>query len=55
MTKNTKEALKWMVSILRKYKIPFQISGGLAAKIYGSDRKLADIDILEKRFRENYS
>lgn len=34
-----------MVSILRKQKIPFRISGGLAAKVYGSKRRLADIDI----------
>jgi len=45
MVKNSKEAFIWIVSILRKEKIPFQISGGLAAKIYGSKRKLEDIDI----------
>ncbi|HKZ33643.1 MAG TPA: hypothetical protein VJ142_00170 [Candidatus Nanoarchaeia archaeon] len=43
--KNTKEALEWILNILRKNKIPFRISGGFAAKIYGSKRKLADIDI----------
>lgn len=45
MEKNTKEAFKWIVGLLQKHKIPFQISGGFAAKLYGSERELSDIDI----------
>ncbi len=43
--KNTKEAFYWIVDILRMKNIPFHIAGGLAAKVYGAKRKLADIDI----------
>lgn len=42
---NAKEAFHWIVGILRKLDIPFQISGGLAANIYGAKRLLEDIDI----------
>ncbi len=42
---NTKNAFKWIVGILQKNKIPFQFSEEFAAKIYGSNRPLYDIDI----------
>jgi len=45
MTRKTKEAFKWIVRILKKHKVPFQIAGGFAARVYGSERKLNDIDI----------
>lgn len=40
-----KEALIGITNILKKHNIPFQIAGGLAAQVYGSTRKLMDIDI----------
>lgn len=43
--RNTVQALKWITEIFNRHKIPFRIAGGLAARIYGSNRKLADIDI----------
>ncbi|NIR53110.1 hypothetical protein GWO43_29865 [candidate division KSB1 bacterium] len=34
------KALKWIVNILNKHDIPFQATGGLATKAFGSKRKL---------------
>ena len=45
MIKNTEGAFKWIVGLLIQNNIPFQISGGFAAKLYGANRSLFDIDI----------
>lgn len=38
-------AAQWIEGVLRNRNIPFQICGGLAAKGYGSERALNDIDL----------
>ncbi len=45
MNKKTEQAFHWITEILGRHKIPFVITGGFAAKIYGSPRPLNDIDI----------
>ena len=43
--KNPEQTFKWIVGILRKHGVLFIVTGGLAAKSYGSPRALNDIDI----------
>ncbi|EWH00208.1 hypothetical protein [Halomonas sp. BC04] len=38
-------AAQWITGLLRERNIPFLICGGLAAKGYGSERELNDIDL----------
>ncbi len=45
LQEKTIEALKWIVDILNTYGIDYQISGGFAGKVFGSQRELHDIDI----------
>ncbi|MGK5741543.1 hypothetical protein [Micromonospora sp. URMC 103] len=37
-------ALTWIVSVLRRHRVPFQIVGGLAAYAYGGRRPIVDLD-----------
>ena len=37
-------AFKWIVGILKKHHVKYQLSGGLAAYLYGSKRPINDID-----------
>ncbi|MFA6365367.1 MAG: hypothetical protein WCW78_03125 [Candidatus Paceibacterota bacterium] len=43
--KNPEKTFHWIIGILTKHKIPFVVTGGLAAKSYGSPRELNDFDI----------
>jgi len=45
MNYKLENALKWIIAILEKHNVPFQISGGLAANIYGAKRIVNDIDL----------
>jgi hypothetical protein len=43
--KNTRESLKWIASILNQNDITYRLGGGMAMKLYGSERPVNDIDI----------
>lgn len=45
MEAKLESALKWIISILNKHHVPFQIAGGFGARLYGSRRPVNDIDI----------
>lgn len=40
-----KRALEWITGILTRLDIPYQVTGGLAANLYGASRDIHDIDI----------
>jgi len=40
----TKNAFIWAIKILRRHNVPFFLTGGFAARIYGSNRKFDDLD-----------
>ena len=52
--RDTESAFKWIVGLLQKHEIPFQIKGGFASNLSGVKRELADLDISipEDRFEE---
>ncbi|MCB9815179.1 hypothetical protein H6785_01160 [Candidatus Nomurabacteria bacterium] len=45
MDSKTYKALEWIVEILSNNNISYRVGGGTAAYIYGSGRKINDIDI----------
>lgn len=45
---DTRRAFRWIVGVFRKHRVPFQITGGCAASLYGSPRTFNDIDILTR-------
>jgi len=51
-----KNAFIWAVKILRKHKVPFFLTGGFVARIYGSKRKFDDLDffIPNEKFKDIY-
>jgi hypothetical protein len=51
---HAEEAFRWIMAVLKKHDIPFQIAGGLAARSYGSPRQLNDfdLDVPDERLKE---
>jgi hypothetical protein len=45
VTETVGNALRWIIGILDRHNIQYQITGGFAAKLYGSSREVNDIDI----------
>jgi len=54
MSEKVVNSLVWLKRILEEHEVPFQIVGGLAAKIHGGSRPVADIDLyIPKELAEN--
>ena len=45
LEQKTIDALRWITDILHRHNVPYRIGGGFAAHVYGSPRKVNDIDI----------
>lgn len=45
MDEKTKKALTWLATLLHEHDIPYQIGGGTATFLYGSERANNDIDV----------
>lgn len=52
--RDTKQAFHWMIDLFERRQIPYQTTGGFAARVYGVDRPLNDIDfdVPEDRLNE---
>ena len=43
--KKVGEALAWIVGVLERHGVPYQVVGGLAARAYGAVRPIVDVDL----------
>lgn len=50
-----RSALRWVVGVLERASVPYQVVGGVAAVLYGSHRTVADVDVDIPLSAENWS